>query len=373
MFFIVASFVMLFMAVFSVRILFSRGRYIRYGLLLFLMMYLAVGARISIAVIGHNQLFMVMAWVGYVSIGVVSMLFCAAVVKLVFNTVGFFISKSTNKFSPSRRQFLSKSLGAGMSLAVAPMAGYGVYRAVGKPVIKEIKLDRPDTHADLKGLRIVQLTDIHVGPTIGTAKVEQIVSMTNELKPDLVLITGDLVDGSAKFISGYIDPLKKLSSTYGTYFVTGNHEYYSGAVHWVEKIESLGIKVLNNSNDIVTHKGANLMVAGVPDLQAENFGFEKYDPAKAKVTDKPYDFSIIMSHRPEIADEMAMYGYDLQLSGHTHGGQYFPWTYVIYLFHNYVKGLYQLGDMSLYVSQGTAYWGPPLRIGAESEITLITL
>jgi len=115
------------------------------------------------------------------------------------------------------------------------------------------------------------------------------------------------------------------------------------------------------------------MIAGVPDIQAKGFGFDGPNPAQAKETDSHYDFSVIMSHRPEIADFIAKHGYDLQLSGHTHGGQYFPWTIAIHLFHKYVRGLYNLGNMQLYVSQGTAYWGPPLRIGAESEITLITL
>ncbi|PLX66818.1 MAG: phosphohydrolase [Denitrovibrio sp.] len=373
MFFIVASFVMLFMALFSVRTLFTRAKYIRYGLLLFLMMYIAVGARVAIAMIGHNELFILLAWVGYVSIGVVSMLFCAAVVKLVFNTTGYFLTKTTDKFSPSRRQFLSNSLGTGMSLAVLPMAGYGIYRAVGKPIIKKVNLTNPNIHEGLKGLRIAQLTDIHVGPTIGAEKVEQIVGMTNELNPDIVLITGDLVDGSAKYISDYILPLKDLKSTYGTFFVTGNHEYYSGAKAWIKAIESLGIIVLNNTNRILKHKGAGLMVAGVPDIHADRFGFETHKPAKAKHTNEHYDYSIIMSHRPEVADEIAEHGFDLQLSGHTHGGQYFPWTFVIYAFQRYVRGLYKIGDMKLYVSQGTAYWGPPMRIGAESEITLLTL
>jgi len=138
-------------------------------------------------------------------------------------------------------------------------------------------------------------------------------------------------------------------------------------------VEGLGIKVLNNSNDIISHNGANILMAGVPDINADRFGFEKYDIAKSKMTDEHYDFSVILSHRPEITREIAEHGYDLQLSGHTHGGQYFPWTVVIHLFQEFVRGLYKVKDTQVYVSQGTAYWGPPLRIGAESEITILTL
>lgn len=373
MFFIVASFVMLFMAVFSARQLISRKRYIRYGLLLFAMMYLAVAARIAIAKIGHGEIFIILAWVGYVSIGVVSMLFCAAVVKVLVNTGGFIATKTTPKFSPSRRKFLTHTAGSAMSVAVLPMTGYGVYRAVSEPTVKEVFIDKENQHPDLKGFKIVQLSDIHVGPTIGAETVKRIVKRTNELKPDVVVITGDLVDGSAKYIAEYVDPLKDLKAQYGVYFVTGNHEYYSGASAWIEKVESLGIKVLDNSNDIIKHKGAKLLMAGIPDIHSDRFGFEKYNPAKAKQTDEDYDFSVILSHRPEITREIAEHGYDLQLSGHTHGGQYFPWTMVIYLFHEFVKGLYKINNTNVYVSVGTAYWGPPLRIGAESEITLITI
>jgi len=340
---------------------------------MFALMYSAVLARKSIMLSGHNIYITAIAWMGYISIGVVSMLFCAAVIKLLVSTTGYLVVKSSPKFSPSRRAFLSKTVGTTLSVAVLPMSGYGVYQAVSTPNVKSIDVTKPDLHKGLDGLRIVQLTDIHVGPTIGAEYVQRVVDVVNPLMPDLVLITGDLVDGSARFISEYIKPLEGLRSTYGTFFVTGNHEYYSGAKAWIDMVRSLGITVLNNSNKIIYHNEASLMVAGVPDIHAEKFGFEAFNPAKAKITDELYDFSIIMSHRPEVAEQIAKQGYDLQLSGHTHGGQFFPWTMAIYLFHKYVKGLYRIEDMQLYVSQGTAYWGPPLRLGAESEITEITL
>ena len=363
---------MFFMALFSARA-FAPGRWLLVGVILFALMYLAFLSRISIARIGHNFITSSMAWVGYISVGVVSILFCAAVIKVLFDTLGFAATKVTDSFSPSRRVFLSNTLGTALSMAVIPMSGYGVYRAVGRPKIKKVKIGKENMHSGLDGFRIVQISDIHAGLTIGMGTVERIVRMVNELKPDAVLITGDLVDGSADYIADYIKPLAGLKATYGSFFVTGNHEYYSGAASWINLVDALGIKVLNNSNHIIDHNGASLMIAGIPDTHASQFGFEAYDPAKAKQTDSHYDYSVIMSHRPEIAKEVAAQGYDLQLSGHTHGGQYFPWTVVIHLFHKYVRGLYKVDDMHLYVSQGTAYWGPPIRLGAESEITLITL
>jgi predicted MPP superfamily phosphohydrolase len=373
MFLIVGSLIMLFMAFFSVRVLFGADRVIIYTGLLFVMMYLAVIARKSIAKYGHSDLLMVVAWLGYVSIGVVSMLFCAAVVKLVINIAGFTLTHATESFSPSRRAFLSTTAGSLLSLAVLPMTGYGVYRAVGRPEIVDVAISKDGLPKALDGLRIVQISDVHVGPTIGAGTVERAVEMINSLNPDIIAITGDLVDGSADYLSDRVTALGGLKSKYGAYFVTGNHEYYSGADGWIETVRELGINVLNNSNAIIEHNGAKLMIAGIPDIQSERFGHAKYNPARAKITDEQYDYSIILSHRPEIADEVAKHGYDLQLSGHTHGGQYFPWTLVIYAFHKYVKGLYKVGDMNLYINKGTAYWGPPLRLGAQSEITCLTL
>ncbi|PLX69173.1 MAG: phosphohydrolase [Denitrovibrio sp.] len=372
MFFLVASIVMLFMALYTTRILLKK-RWISIGLVTFCVMFLTFIARLIMREYGNSELLTFMLWIGVVVLGIVSILFCVAVIKHVLSITGFLVSRASPKFSPSRRAFLTTSLGTGMSLAVLPVAGYGVYRAVGAPVIKSIALNRSGTHAGLKGFKIVQLTDIHAGLTIGSGTVQRIVNMVNELDADAVVITGDLVDGSAEYVSDYIGPLKDIKSTYGTFFVTGNHEYYSGVTQWMEVVRGLGINVLSNSNRIINHNDAKLMIAGIPDIQAKSFGFEAPDPKKAKQTDEDYDFSVIMSHRPEIADYIAKHGFDLQLSGHTHGGQYFPWTIAIHLFHKYVRGLYDLGDMHLYVSQGTAYWGPPLRIGAESEITLITL
>lgn len=373
MFVIVATAVMLFMALFSSKALFGGDRWLITGFVMFLLMFMAFAARMYLARIGQNQLIIIMAWVGYTAIGVVSILFCAAVIKVLFGTAGWLVTKASSEFSPARRIFLSNTLGSALSLSVVPLTAYGVYKAVGNPIIKKLRIAKKGLPDALDGFKIVQVTDIHAGPTIGPETVANIVSMVNGLNPDVVLITGDLVDGSAKFISDYITPLTGLKSTHGTFFTTGNHEYYSGVTEWTALIKKLGITVLDNGNSVLEHNGAGLMIAGVPDTQAASFGFEPYDPFKAKKTDKGYDFSVIMSHRPEIAGDIAKAGYDLQLSGHTHGGQYFPWTVVVYLFHKYVKGMYRVDDMSLYVSQGTAYWGPPLRIGTQSEITQVTL
>jgi len=373
MFFIIASAVMLFMALFTSRLLLGRRLWVVKGFSLFALMFLAFAARLYIRSYGHNDIILLTAWLGNISIGLVSILFAAALIKLAVDIIGFTAVKTSKSFSPSRRVFLTRTVGSALAFTAVPMAGYGVYRAVGSPVVKRVEVSKKGLHSGLEGFKMVQLTDIHVGPTVGVGTVRRAVEMTNELNPDAVLITGDIVDGSAKFIADYITPLKDLKSTYGTFFVTGNHEYYSGADAWIRTIQNLGITVLENSSQIIDHNGAKLLIAGIPDIHSDSFGHERYNPGKAKITDSDYDFSVIMSHRPEIADEIAEHGYDLQVSGHTHGGQYFPWNIIIHFFHKYVRGLYKVKDMHLYVSQGTAYWGPPIRIGAESEITEITI
>lgn len=370
-FFTIASLVMLFMSLFTTGVLFPDRRWVLIGLVLFIMMYCAFLARIFLRSGSYSTLLTVLTWIGYLTVGVVSILFVAAAIKLVITILGFIAVQTSDQFSPARRVFLTQTAGSVLSLTALPMAGYGVYRALGSPRVKTALISNAPEALD--GFKIVQLTDIHVGSTVKSDTVERIVQIANSLKPDAVVITGDLVDVSAEHVADEINPLAELKSTYGTYFVTGNHEYYSGASDWLNKIDSIGIKILSNSNDIIQHNGASLMMAGIPDIQAGRFGFPAYSPERAKETDKDFDYSVILSHRPEIADEIAEHGYDLQLSGHTHGGQYFPWTVVIHLFHKYVRGLYSVKNMKLYVSQGTAYWGPPIRLGAESEVTEIIL
>lgn len=215
MFFIVASFVLLFMSMLVARVLINKDKFIRIGLIIFATMYMAVVARVSIVIIGKNTLLTVFAWVGYIAIGVVSILFCVAVVKLLVGYLGFVAERTTPKFSQSRRNFLTKSVGTTLSVATLPMTGYGVYQAVSEPTVKRVSVAKESQHKGLQGFKIVQITDIHVGPTIDADVAARVVDRVNELEPDVVVITGDLVDGSAKYISDYIKPLGSLKSTHG--------------------------------------------------------------------------------------------------------------------------------------------------------------
>jgi predicted MPP superfamily phosphohydrolase len=227
----------------------------------------------------------------------------------------------------------------------------------------------------LQGFRIVQISDIHVGPTIRRDYLRRIVAAVNRQQPDMVAITGDLVDGSVRELAPHVAPLEDLVSRHGSYFVTGNHEYYSGAHAWIAELRRLGIKVLLNSHVVLEHQGAAAVVAGVTDYSAGHFDPAHRSDPHAAVAGAPSHAAvrILLAHQPRSAAAAAEAGFDLQLSGHTHGGQFMPWNFFVRLQQPFVAGLHRLGQLWVYTSRGTGYWGPPKRFGAPSEITLIKL
>ena len=229
--------------------------------------------------------------------------------------------------------------------------------------------------AALHGFTIAQITDVHIGPTIGREYVEAIVEAVNALEADLVAITGDLVDGGVRQLSSHTEPLARLASRHGTFFVTGNHEYYSGVIPWMSELRRLGLTVLLNEHVVLRHQGALLVIAGVTD-----FGAHHYDPGHrsdpgAAIAGAPADAGarVLLAHQPRSAIAAAGAGFDLQLSGHTHGGQFLPWNFFVRFQQPFTAGLERLGRLWVYTSRGTGYWGPPKRFGAPSEITHLRL
>lgn len=226
----------------------------------------------------------------------------------------------------------------------------------------------------LDGLRIVQVSDIHVGPTIKRDYLQAIVDRVNALQPDLVAITGDLVDGSVAELAEHVAPLAQLRARHGAFFVTGNHEYYSGVQGWLHELRRLGIRVLHNEHVVLAHEGAALVLAGVPDHGGHHFDPQhRSDPAAAVAGAPAGAPRVLLAHQPRAAPAAARAGFQLQLSGHTHGGQFFPWSFLVPLQQPYTAGLHQLDGMWIYVSRGTGYWGPPKRLLAPSEITELRL
>ncbi len=262
------------------------------------------------------------------------------------------------------------ALGAG-----AATAGYGSWRALTPPGVNEraVKLARlPKT---LEGLSIVQLTDIHVGAFIDRRFVDELVRRTNALKPDLIAITGDLVDGPVHQLGPAVAALGSLRSRFGSYFVTGNHDYASGEVEWSRFLESHGVQVLRNRSVQVGDAGGRINLLGVDDWSGRRRGPGRggYDLQEAQVGIHPDAPQILLAHQPANFDGAAEQGVDLQISGHTHGGQAFPMTAFIGLAWDYVDGLYQRNDSQIFVSRGCGFWGPPLRLGAPPEIVKLVL
>ena len=228
--------------------------------------------------------------------------------------------------------------------------------------------------APLSGFTIVQISDIHVGPTIKGDYVRAIVERVNALGADLIAITGDVVDGSVERLSAHTAPLAQLASRHGTYVVTGNHEYYSGALEWMAEFRRLGLVTLMNEHVVIEHDGAALVLAGVTDYSAGAFdAARRSDPVQALAGSPAGLPRILLAHQPRSAQAAAAAGFDLQLSGHTHGGQFWPWNLFVSLQQPYTAGLHRLGRLQVYTSRGTGYWGPPKRFGAPSEITVLRL
>ncbi|RNF29012.1 serine/threonine protein phosphatase [Massilia aurea] len=242
-------------------------------------------------------------------------------------------------------------------------------------VARVVKVDVPirDLPAELNGYAIAQISDIHVGPTIKRAYLNAIVNKVNKLGADAIAVTGDLVDGSVQRLAMHTEPLARLKASDGVFFVTGNHEYYSGALEWIAEVRRLGLTVLMNEHVVRRRGAASLVIAGVADYTAHHFHPEhKSDPQRA-VRGAPSGVKVLLAHQPRSAPEAAKAGFDLQLSGHTHGGQFFPWNLFVPLQQPFVAGLNRVRDMWVYTSRGTGYWGPPKRFGAPSEITLVRL
>jgi predicted MPP superfamily phosphohydrolase len=255
---------------------------------------------------------------------------------------------------------------------MATLMGYIHARRVARVVRIDIPL--AGLPVPLAGFTIAQISDIHVGPTIKADYVAAIVDRVNSLGADLIAITGDVVDGSVPTLASHTAPLARLAARHGSYVVTGNHEYYSGALPWIQEFRRLGLHCLMNEHVVIEHEGASLIVAGVTDYSAQAFDpAQRSDPALVLAGSPQGLPRILLAHQPRSAHAAQAAGFDLQLSGHTHGGQFWPWNHFVRLQQPFTSGLHRLGSLWVYTSCGSGYWGPPQRLGAPSEITLLRL
>ena len=260
-----------------------------------------------------------------------------------------------------------------LGLAIpALIQGFRVAR--GAPVIERITVGIKGLGKELDGFRIVQITDIHIGDTQSGEFLERVVAQVNALQPDMVAVTGDVIDGSVTKLRPEVESLSRLAGKHGNFYVTGNHEYYHGGSAWEAEATRLGLIVLHNEHRVIDQGGAKLVIAGVTDLDGARFSPAHAPDANAAFANAPTGVPrILLAHQPRFARRVTEHNVALQLSGHTHGGQIFPFMFFVRLQQPVIAGFKMLWGVPVYTSRGTGYWGPPFRIGPSSEITEITL
>ncbi|WP_328506245.1 metallophosphoesterase [Streptomyces sp. NBC_00391] len=269
---------------------------------------------------------------------------------------------------PSRRLFVSRVVGGAVAAAALGTVGYGTYGVVRGPRLKRVTVPLAKLPRAAHGFRIAVVSDIHLSPMLGRGFAQKVVDTINSTQPDLIAVVGDLVDGDVADLGPAAAPLAGLKARHGSYFVTGNHEYISGAEQWVEEVRRLGLTPLENARRELPY----LDLAGVNDIAGEDEG-QGPDFAKALGDRDTSRAVVLMAHQPVQIHDAVDHGVDLQLSGHTHGGQMWPMTYVAEAANPTLAGLERYGDTQLYVSRGAGAWGPPVRVGAPSDITVVEL
>jgi predicted MPP superfamily phosphohydrolase len=316
-----------------------------------------------------------LAWISMPWMALVGLLFVVTVVLEVPRQ----LSRLARRPAPtaegvSRRMFLTR-LGSGAAVTVAGTSVVrGMTQARGTHEVVDVEVKLAKLPKALDGFTIVQLTDLHVGLTIDRAFVQRVVDMTNRLSPDLVALTGDFVDGPVAELRDEVAPLAGLRAKHGVFAITGNHEYYAGVDPWIAQISTLGVRYLRNELVTIGEPGAAFDLAGVDDQGAAKYAGHGEDLTAATAKRDPSRALVLLAHQPRQVRRAAKHGVDLQLSGHTHGGQIWPWHYIVRVQQGgLLAGRYQVGDTQLYVSRGCGYWGPPVRLLAPLEITRVIL
>jgi predicted MPP superfamily phosphohydrolase len=328
-------------------------------------------------------------WVVFVFLGLVSMVVVLMLLRDlplllrgVFSKVGSLTrrpvppgSRRAPGLDMSRRRFMLNASNAAILAVSMPLTGYSIFEARRRPEVVRSELAVKGLPAGLDGFTIAQFSDTHIGPTLRGGWMRMVVDEINTLGADMVVHTGDMVDGSVAALGREVASLADIKAPHGVWFCPGNHEYYSGIDDWLMETRRLGMRPLVDEHALVDTGRGRILMAGVADYRARRMlpGQDVSSPARAKAGAPDHDVSILLAHQPVSVYEASGAGFDVQLSGHTHGGQFFPWTLAIHLFQPYVRGLHLHEGTLLYVNTGTGYWGPPMRLGTAPEITLHTL
>lgn len=329
----------------------------------------------------HNTLGTAVTWLGLLCMGLFSSLFVLTLLRDAALLV-LWITQGVGLFAALNMPAVRHASAQSVPVLALLMTVLGFWNARRTAAVVRVDVPVANLPTTLHGFTVAQISDVHVGPTIKNHYLQRIVDRVNSLDANMVAITGDLVDGSVKELGHHIQPLAQLQSTHGSFFVTGNHEYYSGAHSWIAALRQLGIRVLMNEHVVIQHskdsqdpEPATVVVAGVADYSAHHFDESHRSDAQAAMAHAPEHavFKLLLAHQPRSAAAAEKAGFDLQLSGHTHGGQFWPWGYFVRFQQPFTAGLHKLGALWVYTSRGTGYWGPPKRFGAPSEITLLRL
>ena len=314
-----------------------------------------------------------LAWSGMLAMGLFSSLFVLTVLRDAL----LLASAALNALWPGvlAPEWIAQATAWAVLAAAASVTVLGAWNARRTAAVVRVDVPVTDLPDALHGFTIAQISDIHVGPTIRGGYLQAIVDRVNRLEADMVAVTGDLVDGSVADLAGHVAPLAALRSRHGTFFVTGNHEYYSGAHAWIAELQRLDVRVLLNEHVVLRHDGSDVVVAGITDHSAHHFDIAHRSDPRASVHGAPLGAALrlLLAHQPRSALAAIGLGFHLQLSGHTHGGQFWPWNLFVRLQQPFTAGLHRLRDLWIYTSRGTGYWGPPKRFGAPSEITYLRM
>ena len=359
---------------------YAGGRFIRWSAWAFehrAIVWLVLAAFIVLQVLGpflyrlypqHSTRSFILHWITYTTLGLfASMIFYTFAADL-FMALWKWVVQPESTVDLQRRGFL-----AVITMTLGSVV-IGVSQAVRGPKVFDVAIPIANLPPELEGFRIAQVSDLHVGPTIGRRYAAQVVSMVNDLSADVIALTGDFVDGTVDQLRNAIEPISQLKAKYGVFFVTGNHEYYWGVARWLEHFQKLGARILLNEHVKIERDGANVVIAGVTDRSAgQHLPGHASSPRKSLEGAPANSVKVLLAHQPASYKEANEAGFDLQLSGHTHGGQFFPWSLVVKLAQRYYKGLNKHENMWIYVNRGTGYWGPPHRFTVPSEISLLKL
>jgi predicted MPP superfamily phosphohydrolase len=324
----------------------------------------------------HSTWVTAVQWASFLMMGYLATLVFIVMLKDVSHLARITWCRLKKQSAPDlgRRRWVQNSFVWGATGTAAVTSGAGLAQVLKGPKVDRINVTIRNLPPSFEGYTIAQLSDVHIGPTLTKDFSLQLVKMTNDLNPDLIALTGDFVDGQVDQIGAAVDPFAELQSKDGVFFCTGNHEYYSGVENWMEKWRSLGVTVLENEHRVVRRGKEELVIAGVHDHRSNTAHPSHRDDPKQALNGAPETTRILLAHQPRSVFEAANEGIDLQISGHTHARQFFPFSMFVFLAQPYVSGLSQHDARTqIYVNRGTGYWGPPHRFAVPGEISLIRL